>query len=388
MANIEILRGSKINKSVPVQQLKTEGPGFLARLGVQALKGTEAPLHTLSNILQYLGEPSLIPGKTTSQDVMQKYGISEEQLQPQSLPESIAQKAAFFAPSALALGGFPGLQTSTIGSIAGGALQHLGAPEFVQDIGQLGTELASGIIGGKIPRIKSSQKSQYALAEQAIPGGKEFVATPLKIALREAESTLGTEVNEKIHKKIMHAIETVSNNMTSGEKISPKTAMELRRKLYQYRNELPTNVKQYIDTLTKGINESFAVYGAENPTFLKHLNEADRLTEMKHMSSVIEQFADSIEKSFSAIGGKPIKLAIKVGLKPVITSEKILKNIYKHPTARKHYFNAVTAAIKQDPSIFIKNLDGLNEIIKPEIEIPIKEQSSHNNIELLRGRKL
>ena len=381
MPEIQILRGSKINNIPTKSQIPSTGqsqPGIVGRTLLTGLRGLEAPLHGISSLLQYLGEPGLIRNQTTSQDVMQKLGIQESQLEPQSFPETVLHKFAQTAPLALVGGGFPAVARSAFGAIPAAGLKEAGAPESIQDLAQLGSEVGLGLYQGRVPTIPRAQKIQYELAKKAIPEGKQYISKPLTQAIFDVEKNLGTEVNESIHKKITHALETIDKHMSGGTSINPSTALDLRKKLYQYRRTLPKEGQPYIDSLTKGINDFFGIYSAENPEFFKHLKTADKLTEIKHMGSIINQGIDKL-REFA-----PAKLG-NLGLifKPAGYIEKLGRSLIKEPVARKHYFEAAKAAAQEDYGSFIRNLTNL---------IPEKEreeiQSPKSNIKVLRGHKI
>lgn len=383
MAEIKILKGSKISQQ-PVAQPEIQEssgyqPGLFGRLGLQALKGVESPLRGISSLLEYLGEPGLIKGKTTSENIMSKYNISPQQIEPQSLPENIAHKAAQLVPTSLALGGVPAALSTAIGSVPSGTAQYLGAPEPVQDILQLGTELGRGLYTGKIPTVGAAQTKEYELARAAIPEAQKAAAKPVLNAILNVTDKLKTEVDKGLSSKIYDAISVIENNIKQ-KKINPNTALDLRRKLHQFRRVVPKNAQFYIDDLASGVNDFFAAYSAQNPKFFNHLKTADKLTEMKHMQSYITDFAENILPGGKA---KLLALPVKYTLGGV---EKFVRNVYKNPVARKYYLETVKAAVHQDPALFVKQLNNFDNIY--EQEFTPKSFKEADKFKILRGKKL
>lgn len=380
----------------------------LAGVPVQAARGLEDFVNFLGHLF---GEPSM-PGYQPPIDLEDPYefrglsgavqkglNVPEEALQPEGLVTSGLQRFARSAAPAATLGGalsgLPGvlsaLTTTGLGAGAATGAKALGAPESIQDIAQLGTELGYGLKSGKIPTVSKQQKIEDTLARAAVKPGTQASAEAISKSLHEVGNKLATEVSEKSAKKIRHALETVSNNMTRG-KINPVDAMDLRKKLYSLTKELPTNVSaEYIEPLTKGINNFFAVYAAENPKFYKHLNARDKLTTIKHMNSVLADTIDHLQLGGSVLGkaaksivnkiigpvervvrgvvsGKQTNVELaKQGLENLGSSERFIKALVGNSAGRKVYFNMVQAAAKNDPALFIKYANQLTKAI-PELK--------------------
>ncbi len=114
----------------------------------------------------------------------------------------------------------------------------------------------------------------------------------------------------------------------------------------------------------------YAIAIKRTTQFFKHLKAGDQLTQMKNMTSVVDKFVKNIELS-SLPGISALKYPAQFLAAPIIGStEKFLRQIYNNPEAKKYYFNAVSAAAKQDPTLFIKNLQNL----KTEFPEEFKEE--------------
>ncbi len=395
---VELLRGSKrtaepVESNKPdnvVDQQQNEGPGLLGRLGYAVGKGFEAPGNAIDALLQLLGEPKASKGSFV-EDIAKKAGYSPNQFEPQSTLESYGQRFLKQAPVSAAFGPASLASTALGTGVATGA-EALGAPEYVQDIAQLGTEIAAGALSGKIPTLGKAQKTAYTAAKSEVPKGARYESSPISNAINITNEKLATEVSPKIEKKVTHAIEKIENNIRYAgkgkESISPIAAMDLRRKLYDNVEGMPY---EYTKELTSGINDFFASYAADNPKFYDLLKKADKYTELKNMQPLIEKAIDKLPLPF--VDKIPwardvFKGAFKVGtLGTVSESEKVLRRIYKSPLAREHYFDVVKSV--SNPSLFVRNLNELGQIIaEEELDIPHKKPSSENKIEVLRGSRI
>lgn len=300
---------------------------------------------------QLIQEGKIEPQQAFSDLLMQKFNLTPEYLQPQNTLESSIQRFGSQAPLAALLGGTTGLQALGLGTGAAAIPAALGAPEYVQDITQLATEIPSaiglGIRAGKIPTIRAIQKAEYELSKGAIKPGSKASAKLIEDAIGSVSKELSTEVSEKYSTKINKALETIEQNLTKG-KINPATAMDLRKKLYKLGNEVPPHIaKIYIEPLTKGINDFFAVYAAENPQFYKHLKSADKLTSLKNMKTYLDKFSN-----IPVVGkfAKPLSIGVK-------ETERFIRGIATNSEARKYYFAAVKSLANNNPSLAINYLN-------------------------------
>lgn len=368
-------------------------PGFFTRVGLAGLRGIESPINLgnvgvrflakadpfsmlglTSSALKYLGLPGAgEKPAAVSEDIMQRMGITSQQVKPQSLPESIIQRGAETVPTALALGGLPAAGLSALGSTTAGTAGYLGASPLVQDIIQGATEIGAGVKFGKIPTVKGQQKRFEEAARAAVKPGELHPVNAIKEAINSVERNLGTEANPKTVKKIRHVLGTIDQNISwaTGE-MNPNTARDIRKSLYQFRTELAPKDRHYIDALTKSINQNFALNIAENPEFYNNLKRADKFTEMKNMKSYVNNFVDV----FDAVPGvgKVVKEIAKSTLgKTLGETEKLIKNLAFNPVAREHYFDVVKASIRQDPALFFKSVADLQASLEKKPKKVSKE---------------
>lgn len=335
--------------------------------GLKALQNLENLGGLVKSGLEFVGledphrklvQQGKIPAQQDISDIIaQKFNLTPEYLEPQSGLESSIQRFGSQAPLAGLLGGLTGLQALGVGTGAAAGARALGAPEGIQDIAQLVTEIPTGIgLGikrGRIPTISGAQKAEYELAKAAVKPGTKTSAKVIQDSFNTVAQELGTEVSEKNASKINKALSTIEQNIIKGE-IHPNTALDLRKKLYKLTREVPADVaKTYIEPLTKGINDYFSVYAAENPQFYKHLKSADKLTALKHMKTYLDKGLSSLELGKLPFG-KAITDVTNLGLKE---GEKFIKGLATNSAARDYYFKAVKGVAKNNPNLVAKYLN-------------------------------
>ncbi len=343
--------------------------------GLQALQGVQNAFNIVPNIVNSALSQSSNPkyreaaqqaaknleDLNISKAIKQKFGL-EEYTQPRNTGEEYIQRFAESAPLA-ALGGIGGLGITAAGTGAATALNKAGLPEWVQNAGQVGTEVGLGLASGKIPTIGSSQKIEYDLAKAAVNPSTKASGKLIRNALESVSTALEKEPSKHVG-AIRRAINIVGKNMSAGV-INPAEAIDIRKKLYKLSGELPTHVyNEYIKPITKGINNFFASYAAENPEFYKHLSSGDKLTELKHMKSIISDGISSL--GLDKISGG--KIASKIlGKIAFGAGEKFIRGIATNSAARKHYFDVVSSILKNDPNLLIKNVAELSNSM-PELD--------------------
>ena len=406
---IKVLQGKRIAPEMPktsqsfeeepkqfIQQTRPESIlDTLGRVGTATGLGALRNLEGLANlatlpIQAVAGFPKLSP---FSEQIEREFGITPGQQEPQNLAERFIQRFGSQLPLA-AIGGLPGIAQSAIGSGAGALAGEAGLPEGVQDLAQLGAGIGSGLFKGKIPTLRSSQKQQYQLARAAVKPETRAAAQPVINAMQHVEQQLGTEVNESVGNKVRHALKIIDQNL-SKEKISPLTAMDLRRNLYKLGNSFSdADAKSYIEPLTKGVNEFFTNYAVENPKFFNHLSRADKLTQLKNMTSIFEK-AGNLFGKIPGVSGPVIKNVIKYTLgKSVGKGEKLFRALLTGEGWR-HYLNAGKATIENDPAFFLKSLANLRKSLPSEIADDLFEEQGNTikeapnkGIKILQGKKL
>lgn len=324
-----------------------------------------------SLLLQLLGSLGQGKNQVPSEVIQKQIGFQPEQIQSQSLLESGLQRFISQAPLAGSLGGLSGLASTALGSTAATGAEALGLPESAQDIAQLGTELAAGrYLTGAIPSMKTAQQKAYEEAK-SLAGEKESIIAPIRQAVTNVESQLGKETTKKVYDEMQHTLKIVDDNLNKvSGKLKVKDAIDLRKKLNQTYKSASENAKPYVNELSNSFNDFFAVYGAENPKFYNALrNEADKLTELKNMQTLINKTGTTLLEKFPGLIGATGKGVINLLGLPFGAGERFVRGLYNNPAARRYYFKAVSAAAKNSPKVMVNFLNKTMEEL-PEEDLP------------------
>lgn len=399
MAEYKILRGSRKAEEQPVfeeqitenivepsvQPPQTEGPGLLSRLGVSLVKGLELPGEIVNQLAQAIGEPSFLKQRL-SQDITQALGATEEQLAPQGVVEKYGQRVLQQAPTA-ALFGPAALARTAVSAAPAVAAGEAGAPEWAQDLIQFGSDIALGIRSGQIknPSIAKAQKQAYEAARSLVSDAESPGAPKVIEALTQVGKDLQTETDAKTVKRVSSMLKTVKDNFRNlfaqrGEAgLNPKTAMDLRRKIYKLQSKYP-DLTEYTKPITEGINGFFAEYGSSNPEFIEKLSKADKLTAAKNMNS----FLEGAFKQVPFLGKVP-GLTELFG-KTIGQGEKIAKQFAVSPEARSIYLDTIKSVAEGNVPLIAKNLQDLDVVVN-EPEINLAQESTRKPFKIIRGRR-
>jgi hypothetical protein len=366
-------RRKEVSSEPNIDMKKTEGPGLFSRLGHAAVKGLELPGEFVNQIAMLLGEPSFMK-KRLSQDIQGYLGATPEQLEPQGTVEKYAQRVLTQAPTAALTGGLGGIARTAASAVPAVAAGEAGAPEWAQDLIQLGTDIGIGVRGGliKSPSIKSAQKAAYDTARSLVSDAERPGAQSVIEGLSKAGRALETETDPKTVKLIEHVIDTVKKNYSPIFKprakgfvagLNPKKAMDLRKSLNRLVSK-NNSILEYTKPITEGLNNLLAQYGAENPAFFSSLTRADKLTAARNMTSFLEK---SI-KSIPVLGSKG-KIGDFVG-KIAGNAERIAKGLMFSPEARNIYSETIKSISSGSAAPIIeRNLLNLDNFFESEPSI-------------------
>ncbi len=382
-----------------VQTQPQDQSSLLGRLGIAGLQGIEAPGNLLRSGLEFLGAEGLKAGPSLSETAIEKLGYTPEQLKGQGPIERYAQRAIKQAPTA-ALFGAPAIARTAFTALPASAVGELGAPEWLQDLTQLGAEIGTGYVQGKIPTFKKAQKSAYDFARSLVGKGEIQEAAPIVEGLTESANRLSTEVDEKTASRVNHVIKTVKDNFRSmferpGEYtkfINPNKVMDLRKSLNKQLNKYPDLI-EYLNPIKQGFDDFFMNYSIKNPNFLTALKKADKLTAARNMGSAIENLVDKIPLSgeVAKFGKEATKLVSKMTLGGV---ERFLKRLFTNSEAQKLYWQAGKYAVEENVPLMVKSLNetisALDELPKRRERISKKSKSSvpSGSFKLISGEKI
>lgn len=351
-------------------------------LGLGSLFGMEDPHARLLREGKISKEQAEIPD--FAKLLQNKLGVSDEELPPKNPLENFVQRFGSQALLSGLLGGVPGLISTGVGSAVAAGSGALGAPEGIQDLVQLTGEiatpigvrnipsvkkaLAAGEINptvskylGKFPTVVEHQKSLYDKVEK-LAGKKESTILPIQKALNSISSKLSKATSKKIGEEVGYSLGVIDNHLGNIKKGKVKDALEFRRNLSKTYNTASDAVKPYIKELRDSFNDFFAVYGAKRPTFLKALDKADRFTEYKHMATYLDKFISKLQLG-KLPGGELATDTINFVIKGL---EKGATGFAFNSAARKYLTKAVLSANKDNPALFMKNIENLRNVLPTE----------------------
>lgn len=350
---------------------KTDGPGLLSRLGVAAVKGLELPGELLNQIGQLLGEPSFMKQRL-SQDIQQAIGGTPEQYEPQGPIEKYAQRVLTQIPTAAVSGGFlggavPAVVRTAVSAVPAVAAGEAGAPEWAQDLIQLGSDIGLAYRGGslKSPSISKAQKNAYETAKSLVSDAERPGAKSVIEGLAKAGKALETNLEPRIENAMKLAIDKVKENIVPIFKshgrfepgLNPKKALALRVNL----NKLGAKNKDLLEftkPIIEGIDELLVNYGSESPAFTSLIEKGKSLTVARHMKSYLKKLG----KSLPIVGGKK-KIGSLVG-SILGEGEKALRRL-TNPEVREIYKETIKSMVQGSAAPVIqKNLIELGDAIK------------------------
>ena len=331
----------------------------LEKVGKFATRGIE-PQTQFGN--KPLPQNQNIEANVPSRNLEQQYGITPEYLEPQGAAENFIQRVGSSAPLAALTGGLSGLGTSVFGGAAAAGAGKLGAGEGLQDIVQLGSEILSGV--GR-PSLKETKRLNYQLAK--VPEELRLAATPIQKNISQVGEALRHEVDTSVAKKIKNAVRIVEDNIFQ-KNINPNDAKELRSSLYALGKDFTEAQRvKYLDPLTKGINDYFALHAATTPDFYRHLTYADKLHTLENMTLKLPELVGKFK--LEKIPGAQYLAEDVIG-----KVERFGRGFVNNWGARKYLFDTVKSVAKNDPYATVNNLRKLNEYL-PSTSSPQQENS-------------
>ena len=345
--------------------------GRAKRVGRNTIYDVLQGIENVISPLEYLGINTPKPATKTAE----YYGITPEERKPRGIVEQGLQRLAQGALPAAALGGVPALAALGVGTGAAELAGLAGAPEWVKDITQLGTEIGTGVAAHKFPekvakipgigkhlaKVKPISSTQMAKKE-AYETAKEVGKTGrikdkygiLNNALYKVEEALGTELRSNVSKKVTDALEKFQTNFSEG-RLNPNAGLEMRKSLDALSKELSDkDAIKYIKPLRNALNDFFAI---EAPEYYKHLDKADQLHQLHTMKTYVGDFLERYLK-IPYVSILPLYKDVLRGFTNLFRgTERGIRGLISNDTARSHYFDTIRAITSNDPQIALKNLD-------------------------------
>lgn len=269
----------------------------------------------------------------------------------------------------------------------GANLAEEGVEQWTRDKGKAGLAkvgsmfLLSTLLGR--PKAREFVTDLYKQADAAVPEGATVSAETLSDSLSRLRTKMTQGTQAPSEKFVVDEIDSVLRHVKDGripidnlraskrsinEKLS-KVLFETPRKSDQAR------ARNLAKTITKQLDNELVRYGRINPQFGKPFEAAEEgfasLAQSNFLSNAIEKnirytplTAHLLDIFGGGIGG-----TLAAGAVPYQAS-KLLYQVYKSPTLRRHYMNTLRAAAQQDAPLLNKELKLLDVGLQ-------KEQTKH-----------
>ena len=355
--------------------LEKVASGVREKIGLTPIKSTERP-----------------PGIFGSQELREfSKKVFGDIVEPQSKKEKFIDDIVSDA-TALAIplkGKIPFLRsigTAIAGNLSSEIAEKFGAQEKGKTAAKLGTFFLSGLTGKG--NLKKFWNEQYRLADESVPSKTRLNANKLDRKLDKLSKDLRkggiVTPSEKFVQKPLKELKRIIHD---GE-LRVEDAVNAKKKINELRSSLFDEVKgksaqkfarTRINDISNYLDETLALYGKENPTFIKHYKAANEAyggyQQSKRVGNWISRaipFGNFGKGSLLIAEAifKPASLKATVPAWGLFKMGELVTRMTKNPTLRNYYVNLIKNAINENKSGFIKNLKGMeNEVKKNEPDL-------------------
>jgi len=376
---------------VPFKDIARQGAQYTAR-GLETLAGLPGDIYQAAKTLsEYFPElPSFLQGQEsfvskglkkagetlpTSQELR---GLSKEVSQGFLEPKTETEKGVgeFVSDlTSLKAGGFGLLKaagTSLVGNLIAPVVKQATGSEKLGENTKNGLYLVSAMIKPGAAREYGQQKLKNAY--QAIPEGETILTTRLdrnlKNFLTEIEKGGITPAKQPAY-RLAKRLEKAPSGNTLDVLELPATRNSINE--YRFEKELNPKAHRWLNKFDDIINKELTTYGKANPEFLSNYREGNEILANVHQGNRVTKFISK------ALGTKEIKpetllllglhspkgLGAAGGVAGLSSVYNIGKRLTK-PTFRKHYYNTLNSALKENVPVFLKNVKKLDDSIQKE----------------------
>jgi hypothetical protein len=300
-------------------------------------------------------------GKPLSSELGSALGYKEHELQPKHAGESFIQgliATSPFAAKGLAEGGIRaganilGRAAAGLGVRAG--LEHVGAPESIQGLGQVGTELALGLHNiskaGKPLTLETRGAQTYENARNALSPQERgsFAGVDRFLERTGPDKLKNIEPDLKVRKAAQEIRNTISRNIIKEDgSINIQNAWDIRRALGQQYKDSVQGLRPYIQEARVGLKKVLDDYGPTNPSFFKFKSDADAIKKFQETNGMIKDWLTKGVGTQLKDYLNP-KTLIKAGLAEVIDKFESIARIGSTPALRNHYIDLVGSIAKDN----------------------------------------
>lgn len=277
---------------------------------------------------------------------------------------------------------------ATGAELAKETVDKLGGGVGAQTAAEMGTLFLLSSLSQKT--AKQFVNGKYQKARSSIPEGTILPTESLVKDLGSLEKDLAGVLEGPTSEKVLPKIRQLKSNLQGGTVEADKlldayhTVNEMLRDRGLFK-ELGSAEKRMLkakfDRFKDEIRKPLTSYGQHNPVFLKEWNEANRaysvMSEYKDLSAWLKS-KDILKTHSTILAYDLITNAIKSGPIPAIVGTtklastslpaagayqtgKVIARMIKDPSLRKHYFQVIEAASKENLSATLKSMKKLNE---------------------------
>ena len=295
-------------------------------------------------------------------------------------------KAAQIAKIALPFSRLPwkqALKLGAVGEFAGKAIESVGGGPLAQGLGKIASMMVASTPFGKGSMLKTAEDN-YAVANKAAANETVNIAaaeTKLRDLARDVSK--GFDPNKRIIEGVIdESINSLNSHKIAGKphQIPVNKLVDLKQqanKWYQAtefprvqgEKHIPKDAKRIVGKIIDTFNQPIKEYGLKNPKFGEPYSLAEDLykgvKDVDFINKFINENASKIGLKSSlgkalfygsvgagSIAAKSVPLALGLGVIP--KASETLQLLVKHPSARKHYLNALQAAAQNNTAAFVR----------------------------------
>lgn len=283
---------------------------------------------------------------------------------PETFLQNLLQSVSEEAPTS-AIFGLGALGRNVLGNVAQAGLKQAGAPDWLQTVGKLGTEIGAGALMRPKKLLSPKQYAEELFEKSKSNLPEVNMPSPLiSKAIQTSEEGLKIGMPKYAHQDLKHLLKA-AEDLTTGGTIN----LPLARKYWEELNNrifdpsTYSTLKGYLIDLTESIRESFKEYAQNNPKFqpiLSDLLGASDIWKNLKKPSKIYNYMEKLGKGWltrKIPGWRHILQTLGKGGQGIELS-------IKSPAARKYYGELATAVAKDNVAATLNATKKLNKEIE------------------------
>lgn len=266
------------------------------------------------------------------------------------------------------------LGTSVAGNLGKETVKKFGGSENAQNLTKLGIMMTAGLIGREsAKKFTSKLHDNYRsmIPETAtIKTTNQFIEGLENLAKEMEKGTVSLD-----QAPAYKVIQDMSKRARDSGVLPTQELSELRKTINSYRfsRDLSPSAKFHFDQLDRLTNSHLEQYGKANPEFLKAYREANLASAgMAHSNFVVKAVSKALQKAkigpttagifaAHALPGATAAAPAVLGAAAVGQVSAVMHRVLTNPVLRKHYFEVLKAAGKDQTPLILKHLKELDK---------------------------